>query len=99
MRAFRRHRAFELAREGDEDAVLSAIVEVLDGDDAIVDLCAWPLGRPREFATLLRAGDGLGVWRVQDRGSYQCCEANALRVFRTPGGMAAGALSRRRGAE
>ena len=80
-------RSFDLLDDGETVGVLSAIIEVFDADArTIIDLCAWPLGRSDKFATAHLRGDGLGVWRVADPGSYIYSPEKALRVHRTPEG-------------
>lgn len=72
-------RRFDFSSNG----VQTAVIEVL-GDDAetVVDLCAWPVDRPQDFATALGRADGLGVWQVQNPATY--IGGRPLLVHRTP---------------
>jgi hypothetical protein len=58
-------------------------VEVLDADGAtVIDLCAWPLGRPHEFATAIGRGDVLGANQIVNPATY--FGGHPLAVHKTP---------------
>jgi hypothetical protein len=74
------NQTFELAAEG---GVLSAIVEALDADGVTtLDLVAWPLDRPDQFATEHGRADALGIGNVECPSTY--CDGKPLRVHKTP---------------
>lgn len=66
-----------------ENGTPAAVIEVI-GDDAetVVDLCAWLVDQPQQFATALGHADGLGVWQVQNPATY--FGGRPLLVHKTP---------------
>jgi hypothetical protein len=79
--SFHSDRTFDF--EPDGSGVLSAILEVLDGDgEGVIDLVAWPVHRPDKFASAMRLADALGSSQVEDPSSY--VGGKPLRVWRTP---------------
>ena len=76
---------FESGRRFDFDDAGSAaaVVEVLAEDAAtVIDLVAWPLADPLQFATALGEADLAGIQNVRNPASY--ASGRALRVWRTP---------------
>lgn len=63
----------------DPDGIPIAVLEALASDGLrVVDLVAWPLHRPEEFATAVREADMLGAWHMLRPAG------KPLHVYRTP---------------
>ena len=59
------------------------MIEVFDEDgETTVDLMAWPLDKPDQFACALGRADGLGLWQVRNPATYFA--GRPLQVWRTP---------------
>jgi hypothetical protein len=67
----------------DDEGSPAAIIEVFDEDgETTVDLMAWPLDKPDQFACALGRADGLGLWQVRNPATYFA--GRPLQVWRTP---------------
>ena len=69
----------EIVFEFDRDGVQSVVIEALAADGhSVIDLIAWPINAPWQFASAVREADMLGAWNMVRRGGQ------SLRVHRTP---------------
>jgi hypothetical protein len=76
---FYQNRTFDLATNG----CLAVVIEAFDVDDeTVLDLVAWPLERPHQFATALGRARGLGLQCVLNPASY--FGGKPLQVHQTP---------------
>jgi hypothetical protein len=66
-----------------DDGVASVVIEAIDADaETVIDIVAWPLDRPKQFATMFGRADILGLDQVTNPASY--FYGGALRVYKTP---------------
>ncbi len=79
--AYFRDRTFDFPPDDEPGGILSVLIEVLADDrETVLDLLAWPIGRPRKVASAIRRADVLGGWRI----SRPTLTGGPLRVFLTP---------------
>ncbi|MFZ5675869.1 MAG: hypothetical protein ACOZAM_23175 [Pseudomonadota bacterium] len=66
----------------EEEGKPAAVIEVYaEDDETAIDVCAWPIGNPDTFATMLGA-DALGIARVVNPATWAL--GGVLSVHRTP---------------
>lgn len=66
----------------DDDGTPAVVIEIYGEDDeTTIDLCAWPVEAPENFATMLGA-DGLGMARVINSATWAF--GSVLHIYRTP---------------